>query len=433
MTADKPTPVPRLRFPEFQDAPDWKTGRCRDIAKVLLGYGFPDKFQGNKKGQYPFYKVSDISHTIEKGQRYISEANNYIDSDVLDKIRGKSVPAGTTIFAKIGEAIRSNRRVITTKPAVIDNNTAGVKAMKAKSSDKFLFYLWSNVSLIDHAGGVVPAVSKSALENVLLCYPSDPAEQQRIADCLGSLDDLIAAEGRKFEALRQHKQGLMQQLFPQPGETAPRLRFPEFQDAPDWKTGRCRDIAKVLPGYGFPDKFQGNKKGQYPFYKVSDISHTIEKGQRFISDANNYIDSDVLDKIRGKSVPAGTTIFAKIGEAIRSNRRVITTKPAVIDNNTAGVKAMKAMKAKISDEFLFYLWSNVSLIDHAGGVVPAVSKSALENVPLCYPSDPAEQQRIADCLSALSTRVGAQIDKLDTLQTHKQGLMQQIFPSLKSH
>ena len=232
MTADTPSHlVPKLRFPAFQDAPDWKTGRCRDIAKVLPGYGFPDKFQGNKKGQYPFYKVSDISHTIEKGQRYISEANNYIDSDVLDKIRGKSVPAGTIIFAKIGEAIRSNRRVITTKPAVIDNNTAGVKAMKAKSSDEFLFYLWSNVSLIDHAGGVVPAVSKSALENVPLCYPSDPAEQQRIAECLGSLDDLIAAEGRKLEALRQHKQGLMQQLFPQPGETVPRLRFPEFEDA----------------------------------------------------------------------------------------------------------------------------------------------------------------------------------------------------------
>ena len=278
-------------------------------------------------------------------------------------------------------------------------------------------------------GGVRVRIYYRDISQLRLIVP-DVVEQQKIADCLGSLDDLIAAEGRKLEALRRHKQGLMQQLFPQPGETVPRLRFPEFRNAPDWKTGRCRDIAKVLPGYGFPDKFQGNKKGQYPFYKVSDISHTIEKGQRYISEANNSIDSDVLDKIRGKSVPAGTIIFAKIGEAIRSNRRVITTKPAVIDNNTAGVKAMNG---KSSDEFLFYLWSNVSLIDHAGGVVPAVRKSALENVPLCYPSDPAEQQRIADCLSAVSTRIGAQMGKLDTLRTHKQGLMQQLFPSLEGH
>ena len=428
MTADKPTPVPRLRFPEFQDGPDWKTGRCRDIAKVLPGYGFPDKFQGNKKGQYPFYKVSDISHTIEKGQRYISEANNYIDSDVLETIRAQSVPPGTIIFAKIGEAIRSNRRVITIKPAVIDNNTAGVKAIRAKSSDEFLFYLWGNVSLSDYASGVVPAVSKSALENVSLCYPGDPAEQRRIADCLGSLDDVIAAQVGKLEVLREHKQGLMQQLFPQPGEIVPHLRFPEFQDGPDWTQARCRDVAKVVTGYGFPEKFQGSKNGQYPFYKVSDISHAVEKGEKFVVEANNYIDADVLSEIQARLVPTGTIIFAKIGEAIRSNRRAIVTKSAVIDNNTAGISAMKE---KVSGAFLFYLWSNVSLIEYASGVVPAVNKSALENVPLCYPKDREEQQRISNCLSVLDTQICAHLRKLSTFKRHKRGLLQQVFPSLE--
>ena len=251
------------------------------------------------------------------------------------------------------------------------------------------------------------------------------AEQQKIADCLGSLDDLIAAEERKLEALRRHKQGLMQQLFPRPGESVPRMRFPEFGDSSDWKTGRCRDIANVLPGYGFPDRFQGNEKGQFPFYKVSDISRTVEERKKFISQARNYIDSDVLGEIRGKPVPTGTIIFAKIGEAIRSNRRVVTTTPAVIDNNTAGVKAIET---KCSDEFLFYLWSNVSLIDHSGGVVPAVSKSALENVPLCYPNDPEEQQSIADCLGWLDKLIAAQGRKTEALRRHKQGLSQQLFP-----
>jgi len=266
----------------------------------------------------------------------------------------------------------------------------------------------------------------STLKKKVVCFPNPKSgEQQRIADCLGSLDEQIAAECRKLEALRQHKQGLMQQLFPRPGKTVPRLRFPEFRNASDWKTGRCRDIATVLPGYGFPDRFQGNKKGQFPFYKVSDISRAIEEGKKAISEARNYIESDVLEEIRGKPVPTGTIIFAKIGEAIRSNRRVITTKPAVIDNNAAGVKAIKT---KSSDEFLFYLWSNVSLIDHAGGVVPAVSKSALENVPLCYPSDPQEQRRIADCLGLVDELIAAEGRKLDALRQHKQGLMQKLFP-----
>ena len=261
-----------------------------------------------------------------------------------------------------------------------------------------------------------------------MALPQD-TEQKKIAACLGSLDELIAAEGRKLEALRRHKRGLMQQLFPKPGETVPRMRFPEFRVSSDWKTGRCRDIANVLPGYGFPDRFQGHEKGQFPFYKVSDISRTIEQRKKFISEARNYVESDVLDEIRAKTVPTGTIIFAKIGEAIRSNRRVITTKPAIIDNNTAGIRAIET---KCSDEFLFYLWSNVSLIDHAGGVVPAVSKSALENVPLCYPNDPEEQQRIADCLGSLDDLIEAEGRMLDVLWHHKQGLMQQLFPSLEA-
>jgi type I restriction enzyme S subunit len=48
--------------------------------------------------------------------------------------------------------------------------------------------------------------------------PPQPDEQQRIADCLTSLDDLIAAQTQKHEALKTHKKGLMQQLFPSPEE-----------------------------------------------------------------------------------------------------------------------------------------------------------------------------------------------------------------------
>ena len=429
MTADTPSPlVPRLRFPEFEEKAAWSARPLTNVVRSISS-GLSLTQTNGSNG----FRVTRIE-TIADGTVDINRVGRVTtDQDI------------SSYLLSIGDILVSNINSISHigKSVLIDRyydlyhgmNLLRIEALSDVIYSRFLYY-WLNTEIVrasirSRANKAVnqASINQTELGNTVVLLPL-LAEQQKIADCLGSLDDLIAAERRKLEALRQHKQGLMQQLFPQPGETVPRLRFLEFQDAPDWKTGRCRDIAKVLPGYGFPDKFQGNKKGQYPFYKVSDISYTIEKGQRYIAEANHYIDSDVLDKIRGKSVPAGTIIFAKIGEAIRSNRRVITTKPAVIDNNTAGVKAIKA---KSSDEFLFYLWSNVSLIDHAGGVVPAVSKSALENVPLCYPSDPAEQQRIADCLSALSTRIGAQMGKLDTLRTHKQGFMQQLFPSLEGH
>jgi len=48
--------------------------------------------------------------------------------------------------------------------------------------------------------------------------PPTVSEQARVADCLSSLDALIAAASRKLDGLRTHKKGLMQQLFPSPEE-----------------------------------------------------------------------------------------------------------------------------------------------------------------------------------------------------------------------
>jgi len=96
---------------------------------------------------------------------------------------------------------------------VIDNNAAGVKRIKGKATDMFIYLQMEQISLIDHAGGVVPAVNKSAIEEIPVKFP-EPNEQERIASCLSSLDALITAEIQKLEALKTHKKGLMQQLFP---------------------------------------------------------------------------------------------------------------------------------------------------------------------------------------------------------------------------
>ena len=427
MTADTPSPlVPRLRFPEFEEEADWSARPLTNVVRsISSGLSLTQTNGSNGVRVTRIETIADGTVDINKVGRVTTDQN--ISSYRLSI--GDILVSNINSTSHIGKSVHIDRDY----DLYHGMNLLRIQALSDVIYSQFLYY-WLNTEIVrasirSRANKAVnqASINQTELGKTVVLLPL-LVEQQKIADCLGSLDELIAAEGRKLEALRQHKQGLMQQLFPQPGETVPRLRFPEFRDASDWKTGRCRDIARVLPGYGFPDKFQGNKKGQFPFYKVSDISRAIEEGKKYILEARNYIESDVLDEIRGKPIPTGTIIFAKIGEAIRSNRRVVTTKPAVIDNNTAGVKAIET---KSSDEFLFYIWSNVSLIDHAGGVVPAVSKSALEDVSLCYPSDPEEQQRIADCLGSLDDLNAVEGQKLDALRQHKQGLMQQLFPSLE--
>ena len=219
--------TPRLRFPEFRKETSWATGEVRDLATVLSGYGFPEKHQGQPAGDFPFYKVSDISRSVEQGNAIITDATNYVDREILKVLRATPLPAGSTIFAKIGEAIRSNRRVVTGQPSLVDNNVAGLKAIDGQSIDTFVYYLFSTIALGQYAGGVVPAINKSAIECIPVSYPSI-AEQRKIAGCLTSLDELIAVQGRKVEALKVHKKGLMQQLFPREGEKPPSPPLPRL-------------------------------------------------------------------------------------------------------------------------------------------------------------------------------------------------------------
>ena len=88
-------------------------------------------------------------------------------------------------------------------------------------SQKFAFQLFQTSRYQKQVAGDLGATINSINGSQFLRYKffvPKPPEQQRIADCLTSLDDLIAAENRKLDTLKTHKKGLMQQLFPQVGE-----------------------------------------------------------------------------------------------------------------------------------------------------------------------------------------------------------------------
>lgn len=110
-------------------------------------------------------------------------------------------------------------------------------------------------SLTSHSHGLTKDRLRLYYKNfaqITLPLPS-LAEHQKIAACLTSLDAVVAAQGRKVEALKAHKKGLMQQLFPREGETQPRLRFPEFRDAPEWQIDPLGDLFETMTG-GTPDR-----------------------------------------------------------------------------------------------------------------------------------------------------------------------------------
>jgi type I restriction enzyme S subunit len=411
--------VPRLRFPEF--AGEWEIKKLNQVTSYV-----------DYRGKTPEKSTSGVflvtAKNIRQGYIDYEISKEYVQDKTYEVVMNRGKPkigdVLITTEAPLGHVANIDREDIALAQRVIK-----LRGKNELMQNYFLkFYLLSEQfqkKLNENAtGGTAQGIKGSTLHKMELIIPST-AEQQKIADCLSSVDELIAATAKRLAALQTHKKGLMQALFPCAGATVPRLRFPEFAEAGDWEVVPLSNIGQVLQGYGFPEVLQGKTDGDYPFCKVSDISNAVAKGNHFINHALNYINKDELVILKAKIIPIGTTIFAKIGEAIRSNRRVITVSECLIDNNVAGVKAIDG---KADDLYIFYILSQINLIEYSAGAVPSVNKSTLENISV-FKTSLKEQQKIADCLSSVDELIAATEKRLAALQTHKKGLMQALFPA----
>ena len=227
-------------------------------------------------------------------------------------------------------------------------------------------------------GAKVSSISKKALINTIIVYPS-PIEQQKIADCLSSLDDLIEATNRKIEALKEHKKGLMQRLFPKEGKNVPELRFPEFQGKKEWDKCILGDSLLEHPRYGINAPAVPFQKELATYIRITDISE---------------------------------------------NGTFLPNPKVSVDPNPK----------KLSSDFLFQYtfskqyWEWVNLTSTRSGQ-PGINSKELFSMPLCLPKK-QEQQKIADCLSSLDELIEATSQKVEILKEHKKGLMQQFFPKI---
>jgi type I restriction enzyme S subunit len=232
-------------------------------------------------------------------------------------------------------------------------------------------------------------------------------EQKKIADCLDSVDTLIAAQGLKVEALRAHKKGLMQQLFPQKGETQPRLRFPEFLDAGEWKVSPLGKMAENLDSRRVPITSGTRVAGEVPYYGASGIVDYVEG---FIFNEDLLCISEDGANLLARTYPIAFAISGKTWV-----------------NNHAHVLRFKH---GFTQKFVEVYVNSIKLDDFITGMAqPKLNKAKLDSIPLPFPKEP-EQKRIADSLTSLDDLIAAETRKLDTLKTHKKGLMQQLFPQV---
>lgn len=175
------------------------------------------------------------------------------------------------------------------------------------------------------------------------------------------------------------------------------------------------EICTIYSGTGFPVQYQGNSMGKYPFYKVGDIARNVTQGYIFLRLCENFIDEDVCEMIKGTIIPENTIVFAKIGEAVKLNRRAITTKDSLIDNNAMGIKPNEAF---IALRYFYHFMCRLKLEEYAEATtVPSVKKTTIEKIDIPLPTLET-QRKIAANLDKVTHTIdlcNAILEKLDLL------------------
>ncbi len=204
---------PKYRFKEFEQDGDWADKTIDDVCKLVRGpFGGALKKEIFVKEGYAVYEQSHAIYSNFSSFRY------FIDEDKFNELKRFSVKSGDLIMSCSGTMGKFAIVPEDCKIGVI--NQALLKLSVKKGFDKIFVKMTLEADnnqeklLSQSAGGAIKnVVSVSQIKELSLLLPSIK-EQQKIASCLSSLDELITAQAEKIEQLKLHKKGLMQGMFP---------------------------------------------------------------------------------------------------------------------------------------------------------------------------------------------------------------------------
>ena len=397
---------PRIRFPEFEKYPEWKQQQLCHLAEPVAS-------KAVNKDNDPVLTLSAERGLIIQGD-YFGK-----------KIAGGDVNRYTKIIRD--DFVYNDR---TTKLSTygtikrLSQYPSGIvspiyKCFRLSEDENPTFWEWyfesgrhdtQLHSLINE--GARAGRFNISIQQFLstFAWRPEPSEQQKIADCLSSIDELIATQTQKLDDLKAHKKGLMQHLFPTAGETQPRLRFSGF--AEKWKEKQLSSCIQLISGFHLPPNEYGIT-GEVPYFTgPSDFTNTaLGFGKWTRNLLNTAIADDILITVKGSGV---------------GDLWYLTLPRVAMGRQLMAIRAAGCCSRFIY-QFLITKRDRFKALA-SGNLIPGLSRKDILDMTVLFPHPP-EQQIIADCLDSLDEQVDIQTQKLSMFNDHKKGLLHQLFPS----
>lgn len=425
--------IPELRFPEFVNEGEWDNEELGEISEIVRG-GSPrpiqDYFTTDSEG-LNWLKIADVP----SDSKYITGTKERVIKEALSSTR--EVNSGDLILSN---SMSFGRPYILKIKTCIHDGWIAIRKISNKTFEDYLYYFISSESSQSYfqtnaAGAAVKNLNAEIIKLLPIYLPKNKKEQQKIASCLSSLDEVIDVHSQKLDALKTHKKGLMQNLFPQEGESIPKWRFKDFEKDEEWENKELIDTADKKTKWCFTGgPFGSNlKASDYTANGIRIIQlQNIGDGE-FMDNYKIYTSKDNADDLLSCNIYSGEIILSKMGDPVG--------RACIIPNDLVRcVMASDGIRLVVDEnkysKYFIYSLINSKRIREAiekkatGSTRKRIGLDDLKKITLVIPKSLKEQQKIGECLFSLDILITAQTEKIDTLKMHKKGLMQGLFPKV---
>ena len=401
---------PKYRFPEFLNCLDWKKEELNKLGKVISGLTYSP--QDIREDGLLVLRSSNIKDNVIDLNDTV-----YVRSDV----KGYTLTEENDILICVRNGSKSliGKNALIPKGMPLCTNGAFMIVFRA-NNPCFAFQLFQSKQFDKQVkadlGATINSINSKQLKKYIFAIPQVKKEQEKIADCLSSIDDLISAEEKKLSLLNDYKKGWMQKLFPSEGKTVPEWRFPEFRDSGDWENTTIEKIADYENGKAHENNIIDNGK-----YIVVNSKFISTEGEiiKYTNEANLLAyKGDILMVL--SDVPNGRAL----------SKCYLVEKDNVY---TVNQRVCRIIPEKVNSTLLFYTINrNKYFLSFDDGVKQTnLKKNDVLSCSIVIPKEPDEQEKIADFLSGIDELISSQKEKIEKLKQHKIALMQGLFPSLE--
>lgn len=388
--------VPKLRFKEFVG--ETTTANLEHVSSIRTGpFGSVLHQEDYAQKGTPIITVEHLSDQgiVHGNLPLVSESD-------IERLKSYILLEGDIVFSRVGSVDRNS--IITSKENgwLFSGRLLRIRTNREIILPKFLSYFFQK-EITKHrirsvsVGQTMASLNTEILKSFSIQFPKQIPEQQKIAAFLSAVDEKIQQLTRTKELLEQYKKGVMQQVFSGKLRFKPALSGAKGENGKafsEWEEKRLGDVLNIGSGRDYKHL----KDGDIPVFGTGGL---MTKVNEFLYD--------------GETVCIGRK--GTIDKPMYYNGKIWTVDTLFFTYNFQNA----------IPKFIYYIFQQINwkIYNEASGV-PSLSKTTIEKIYFFLPCL-EEQQKIAEFLSSLDTKIERVTEQITHTQAFKKGLLQQMF------